>query len=164
MMNLPSAEFIVEGRSAKRRLSSWLLLGCSSFFLLACQSFQSVNAHDRVLLGMSAGALAGAALYATQPFLGLLTGAGLGGSVVSIHELSNCNLQAQPHSGLVAEVKKGVRLDHGVGQVNIPDGPNSGKKLRWSLYQSGFWIKNKGNQFLFVDKVMEFEPVAEDSP
>lgn|GEM_PF-3676301 len=145
-------------------LKTPLWLAWTGLVALSCQSLRPEKAHDRVLLGMGAGGLAGAALISAQPFLGLLAGAGLGGSVVSVHELSSQAELGSRNSQVIEEVKKGARLDQGVGQVNIPGGPSSGKKVRWSLYQSGFWIKNKGNQFLFVDKVMEFEPVAETSP
>jgi len=123
----------------------------------SCASYHNLKPHDRVLTGASLGGITTAALVGSSPFSlpYILAGGSIVGMTVGLHELSR--LQSTPRIPEDLILKKNL-LEKGQGKLSYLSLDDSNSLIDWKLYQSGTWIRNRGDQFLYVDKVIEFQP------
>ncbi|MCS6837498.1 MAG: hypothetical protein NZ480_01505 [Bdellovibrionaceae bacterium] len=134
------------------------VIGC--LLLSSCASYLE-KSHNRVLVGSGMGGVVALLLAAAHPMVDVyfLAGLGIGGSVAALHELAYrpCHLKKECYPKIPLEaLEKGEIVDRGEGVFsNIPE--LRGRKVIWKLYQSGSWIQNAKGQYLYVDKIVEFE-------
>jgi hypothetical protein len=103
------------------------------------------------------GSLVTAAFMSSSPVVlaYVLTGGSLTGAAIGIYELST--LQNRPRIPESLILKKTL-LEKGTGRLSYLSTDDPNLLIDWKLYQSGTWVRNKGNQFLYIEKVVEFLP------
>jgi len=125
--------------------------------LTSCATYQSLKPHDRVLFGMGVASVSTLAFIGSTPLslVYVVLGGTLTGSLIGVYELVEMNEQPRVPKNLLT--KKSL-LDKGTGRLKYLTDQDPNLLINWRLYQSGVWVKNSGDQFFFIDKVVEFEP------
>jgi hypothetical protein len=126
--------------------------------LSSCATYQSLKPHDRVLFGIGVGSASAFALVGSGPLslAYVVMGGTLTGSIIGVYELVEMNNQPRIPKNLFTQKKL---IEQGTGRLKYLTDQDPNLLINWKLYQSGVWVKNSGDQFLFIDKVVEFEPV-----
>lgn len=129
--------------------------------LQGCSSFSKLNSYDKVLTAMAVGAsLAYLASSDTQNMvLSSTAGAGLGGSLMAIHVLSDesQNGRQNPFTTSNLKTKDKRLLDKGVGRLKTLEDMGEKDRVNWKLYQLDRWVKDAPGVFVHQDKMIEVE-------